>query len=157
MKKQIPDSCSMLPIASVMAIKLLHVTDTDVVVIAIAVTNVLRDCEIWIAFGHGAEQRYIPCHAIAAELGKGRTHRGVHFSFTRCQDVIRFLPSIIPWSWEENSMCCLDQYAYCHTDFCSVVRSVKPGIPPRLRANRKICCWKGQFIKQGTSGDSHLL
>ena len=75
----------MLPIASVMAINLVHVTDTDVVVIAIAVTNVLRDCEIWIAFGHGAEQRYIPCHAIAAELGKGRTHRGVHFSFTRCQ------------------------------------------------------------------------
>jgi len=34
----------------------LHVTDADVVVIAIAVKSVLRDCEIWIAFGHGAEQ-----------------------------------------------------------------------------------------------------
>jgi len=30
-------------------------TDTDVVVIAIAVTSVLRDCEIWIAFGHGGD------------------------------------------------------------------------------------------------------
>ena len=29
-------------------------TDTDVVVIAIAVSSVSRDCEIWTAFGHGA-------------------------------------------------------------------------------------------------------
>jgi len=57
----------------------LHVTDrpTDVVVIAIAVTSVLRDCEtkIWIVSvtvspSYGAKQRYISCHAIAAELGK---------------------------------------------------------------------------------------
>jgi len=49
---------------------MVHVTDTEVVVIVIAVTSVLRDCEIWIAFGHGAKQRYIPCHIIEAELGK---------------------------------------------------------------------------------------
>ena len=46
---------------------MVHVTDTDVVVIAITVSSVLRDCEIWIAFGHGAKQRYIPCHLIAAD------------------------------------------------------------------------------------------
>jgi len=78
----------------------------------------------WIAFGHGAEQRYIPCHVIAAELGKDAS-RGLLY-FTRCQDVIglRFLPSIIPWSWEENSMCCLDQYAYTVTEiFARLSRS----------------------------------
>jgi len=56
--------------------------------------TVLRDSEIWIAFGHGAEQRYIPCHVIAAELGKDASWGLLYF--TRCQDVIRFLPSIIP-------------------------------------------------------------
>lgn len=48
---------------------MIQATDTDVVVIAIAVSSVLQDCELWIAFGHGAKLRYIPCHLIAAELG----------------------------------------------------------------------------------------
>ena len=48
---------------------MIHATDTDVVVIAIAVSSVLPNCEMWIAFGHGAKLRYIPCHTIASALG----------------------------------------------------------------------------------------
>ena len=47
---------------------MIHATDTDVVVIAIAMSSVLQHCEIWVAFGHGARVRHIPCHVIANEL-----------------------------------------------------------------------------------------
>ena len=47
---------------------MIHATDTDVVVLAIAVSSVLQDCEIWEAFGHGSMLRFIPCHLIAAKL-----------------------------------------------------------------------------------------
>ncbi len=48
---------------------MVHATDTDVVVLAIAVSSILQDCELLVAFGHGSKLRYIPCHRIAAELG----------------------------------------------------------------------------------------
>ena len=48
---------------------MIHATDTDVVVIAIAVSAILKDCETWVAFGHGNKVRYIPCHQISAQLG----------------------------------------------------------------------------------------
>ena len=48
---------------------MIHATDTDVVVIATAVSSVLQDWVIWIALCHDATLRYIPCHLIAAELG----------------------------------------------------------------------------------------
>ena len=48
---------------------MIHATDTDVVVLAIAVSSVLQNCEIWVAFGHGSRLRHIPCHLIANELG----------------------------------------------------------------------------------------
>ena len=47
----------------------IHATYTDVVVLAIAVSSVLQDCEIWVAFDHGYKLRFIPCHRIAAKLG----------------------------------------------------------------------------------------
>jgi len=50
---------------------MIHATDTDVVVLAIAVSSVLKDCEIWVAFGHGSKLRYVPFHLISAELGNG--------------------------------------------------------------------------------------
>lgn len=48
---------------------MIYANDTDVVVLAIAVSSVLKDCKIWVAFGHGSKLRYIPCHLISAELG----------------------------------------------------------------------------------------
>ena len=44
-------------------------TDTGVVVIAVAVSSILQNCEVWIAFGHDNKLRYIPCHRIANKLG----------------------------------------------------------------------------------------
>ena len=32
---------------------MVHATDTDVVVIAVAVSSIFENCEVWIAFGHG--------------------------------------------------------------------------------------------------------
>ena len=46
---------------------MIHVTDTDVMVIAMS--SVLHGCEIWTTFGHGAKKRYIPCHLISQVLG----------------------------------------------------------------------------------------
>ena len=47
---------------------MMHATYTDVVVLAIVVSRVLQDSEIWVAFGHGSKLRFIPCHLIAAKL-----------------------------------------------------------------------------------------
>ena len=46
-----------------------HATDTGVVIIAVAVSSILQNCEVLIAFGHGNKLRYIPCHRIANKLG----------------------------------------------------------------------------------------
>ena len=48
---------------------MLHATDIDVLVLAIAKANVLKECEIWIAFRHSKNFRYISAHTIAVELG----------------------------------------------------------------------------------------
>ena len=48
---------------------MIHATDSVVVVLAIAVSSVLQDCEIWLAFGHGSKLRSILCHLIAGKLG----------------------------------------------------------------------------------------
>ena len=69
---------------------MIHATYTDVVVLAIAVSSVLKNCEIWVAFGHGSKLRYVPCHLISAELGND----GVFCSCMRYQDVILFPPSM---------------------------------------------------------------
>ena len=69
---------------------MIHVTDTDVVVLAIAVSSVLKDCEIWVAFGHGSKLSYVPCHLISAELGNDE----VFCSCMRYQDLILFPPSM---------------------------------------------------------------
>jgi len=68
---------------------IIHATDTDMVVLAIAVSSVLKDCEIWVAFGHGSKLPYVPCHLVSAELGNG-----VFCSCMRYQDVILFPPSM---------------------------------------------------------------
>jgi hypothetical protein len=48
---------------------IIHATDTDVVILAVAVSSTLDNSQIWVAFGHGAKLRYIPCHLIASQLG----------------------------------------------------------------------------------------
>ena len=48
---------------------MIHATDTDVVVLAIAVSSVLKDCEIWVAFGHGSKLCCVACQLVSAELG----------------------------------------------------------------------------------------
>ena len=48
---------------------MIHATDTDVLVLAIATATVLQGCEIWLAFGHGSKFWYIAVHTIAAIFG----------------------------------------------------------------------------------------
>ena len=70
---------------------MIHATDTDVVVLGIAVSKILENCEIWVAFGHGSRVRYIPCHLIAAESG-GVTSDAVMFvhAISGCDTVSSF-------------------------------------------------------------------
>ncbi|XP_068224257.1 uncharacterized protein [Palaemon carinicauda] len=48
---------------------MVHATDTDVLVLDIVTTISMKDCELWLAFGHGTHFRYIRAHVIASELG----------------------------------------------------------------------------------------
>ena len=45
-------------------------SDTDVVVLTIALASLYSEFCIWIAFGHAKTFRYIPVHKIASKLGK---------------------------------------------------------------------------------------
>ncbi len=51
----------------------MHATDTDVLVLAIATASMLEESEIWLAFGHAKNFRYIAAHSIAAVLGDDRS------------------------------------------------------------------------------------
>ena len=53
---------------------MIHAIDTDVVVFRTAVSKILWNCKLWVAFGHGSKMRYIPCHLIAAKLGSAALH-----------------------------------------------------------------------------------
>ena len=53
---------------------MMHATDADVVVLGIAASKNLQNCELWVAVGHGSRIRYIPCHHIAAELRSVASH-----------------------------------------------------------------------------------
>ena len=69
---------------------MIHATYTDVVVLATAVSNVLQDCEIWVAFGHGSKLRFIPCHLIATKLGNDGS-RGIPLNaLSGCDTVSAF-------------------------------------------------------------------
>ena len=36
---------------------IIHATDTDVIVLATAVSNTLDNCQLWVVYGHGAKRR----------------------------------------------------------------------------------------------------
>ena len=70
---------------------MVHATDTDVLVLTIATASVLEGCEIWLAFGHNKNFRYIAAHTIAAELGDDWC-KGLLFmhAFSGCDTVSSF-------------------------------------------------------------------
>jgi hypothetical protein len=47
---------------------MMHATDMDILLLAIVTAISKEDCEIWLAFGHGAHFWYIGTYAIASEL-----------------------------------------------------------------------------------------
>ena len=66
-------------------------TDTGVVVIAVAVSSILQNCEVWIAFGHDNKLRYIPCHRIVNKLGTDASSGLVFFhAMSGCDTVSAF-------------------------------------------------------------------
>ena len=103
---------------------MIHATDTDVVVLAIAVSSVLQDCEIWVAFDHGSKLRFITCHLIAEKLGNaGSWGSSVDIRIIRMRHCF-----CVPWNWKENSLGCLVQYASSRNRFLSVSSCSKPGV-----------------------------
>ena len=52
---------------------IIHATDTDVVVITIAMASRMNKCNLWLAFGHGQNFRFIPTHSIAVAIGYERS------------------------------------------------------------------------------------
>ena len=71
---------------------MVYAKDTDVEVIAVAVSNIFENWKVWIAFGHGNKLRYIPCHLIAMNWEQMHL-AGFSFS-TLCQYVILFKHSV---------------------------------------------------------------
>ena len=70
---------------------MVHATDTDVLVLAIATVRVLDGYEISLAFGNSRNFRYIAVHTIAAVLGHERS-KGLLFmhSISGCDTVSSF-------------------------------------------------------------------
>ena len=102
---------------------MIHATDTDVVVLAVAVPSFLQDCEIWVAFGHGSKLRFIPCHLTGAKLGNdGSGGLLLMHALSGCDSFC------IPWNWKENSLGWLVQYASSRNHFLSVSSCSKPGV-----------------------------
>ena len=83
---------------------MVHATDTDVLVLAIGIARTLEGCEIWLAFGHSKNFRYIAAHTITAELG-GDWYKGLLFmhAFSGCDTVSSFCGI-----GKKNCMGCLD-------------------------------------------------
>ena len=70
---------------------LLRTVDTDVVVIAIAVSQTLSTSELWIAFGVGKNLRFLPVHEIASSLGPEKSKALPMFhAITGCDTVSSF-------------------------------------------------------------------
>ena len=70
---------------------LLRTVDTDVVVIAIAVSQPLNISELWIALGVGKNMRFLLVHEIASSLGPEKSKAlSMFHSSTGCDTVSSF-------------------------------------------------------------------
>ena len=70
---------------------MISTSDTDIVVISIAMFANLQLNELWLAFGVGKHLRYIPIHQIAEQLGEQRCKSLLFFhAFTGCDQVSAF-------------------------------------------------------------------
>ena len=102
---------------------MIHATDSVVVVLPIALSIVLKDCGIWVAFGHGSKLRFIPCHLIAAKLDDdGSWGLLLMHALSGCDTVSAFL------QLERKQLSGLVQYSSSRNHFLSVSSCSKPGI-----------------------------
>ena len=115
---------------------MVYATDTGVVVIAVAVSRILQNCEVWIAFGHGNKLNFIPCHRIANKFGTDASC-GLLFFSTLCQVVILFQHSL---GVERKQLGYLAQYVSPRSDFRSVITCTKANTHRRFKAVGKSCC-----------------
>ena len=85
---------------------LIQITDTDVVVLAIANFQAVNATEVWIAFGTGRQFKYISVHAIAhqLEVRKARAVRMFH-AFTGCDTESFFAGKGKATAWEVWHIC----------------------------------------------------
>ncbi len=97
---------------------MLHTVDSDVVVLAVSVFDLLENTEIWIAFGTEKHLRFIHAHDILTVLGKKKAHAlsmfhsltGVlyitcciqgwkHLGTNSCT----YVPSLELWGWKRST------------------------------------------------------
>ena len=88
---------------------MIKASDTDVLVIAISVFDMLHalGCErLWIAFGQGRNQRWIPIHEINTAIGLAKT-KGILFfnAFTGCDVVSAFRGKAKKTAWQTWDVC----------------------------------------------------
>ena len=70
---------------------LIRTNDTDVVVLAISIVNIIQTNELWVLYGTGKHTRYLPTHTIAATLGPDKASvLPLFHAFTGCDTVSSF-------------------------------------------------------------------
>ena len=70
---------------------LIRTNDTDVVVLAISIVNIIQANQLWVLYGTGKHTRYLPTHTIAATLGPDKASvLPLFHAFTGCDTVSFF-------------------------------------------------------------------
>ena len=108
-------------------------TDTGVVVIEVAVSSILQNCEVWIAFGHDNKLRYIPCHRIANKLGTDASSGLLFFHAMSGCDTVSAFRGV-------GKKTARVQYVSSRSYFRSVITCTKANIHRRFKAVGKSCC-----------------
>ena len=75
----------MLLIHSIMV----HATDTDVVVIAVSVSSIFQNCEVWMAFGHDTSE--FPLYKAFNSEAKGGRLSSFYFPLPQQNALVSFL------------------------------------------------------------------
>ena len=112
---------------------IIHATETEVVIIAAAVSSTLDNSQIWVGFHQGAKPRYVPCHLIAFKLGAESSWVLLLMpAFSECDSLG------LSWCRKVNALACLVQHASSEARLLQVVKIPKPCIIRRYGQNRYV-------------------
>ena len=88
---------------------LINACDTDILAIGVSVFATLQDAglkELWMEFGQGQSNRWLPVHDIVKNIGPEKSNAIVFFhAFTRCDVVLAFRGKGKKTAWQTWQKC----------------------------------------------------